>query len=265
MMNHKMTIAGLSLVLGFAYIPFAGAAKNEAETPLGKVEKRVTTLENEVEKIEDLGGFKDKSLEQSNMSSDEIQKLATDNLLKIYSYNFLNYEQVLKNIRSLFTQDGYDSYMKALDESKNLDIIKSDKLKVSSVLGGETSVLKEGVVGGIYTWEVQVPLLVSYKSPTKKTEQQMNVVVEMVREHLDKAPKGVLIHAITATIGEAQKAAAPAPEKAEKTEEKAEKPGKAEKTEEKSEKSVKPEKTEKQETKLPPAPSSAPSQPAANK
>jgi intracellular multiplication protein IcmL len=98
--------------------------------------------------------------------------------------------------------------MKALDESKNLVAVQDKKLYVTAASTGKGTVTKEGNENGIYTWEVQIPILVTYKSPTETISQNLVVKAEIVRVLSSQSSQGIAFQNITASLASAEPAKA---------------------------------------------------------
>jgi len=178
----------------------AGTQLSQINQRLTSIESRLDIIEKQLKEVRIKTRLEELPLKQPNITQDELLKWTTDSILEIYSYNYLNYQQVLKNIRPLFTKAGYDSYMTALQESKNLEAVKNKKLVVIGVPSGLSQIINEKTVNSVYTWEVQIPLMVAYQSAEKEIQQRIIVTAEVVREPYSDALMGVAIHAITAKL-----------------------------------------------------------------
>ncbi|MBS0290733.1 MAG: DotI/IcmL family type IV secretion protein [Proteobacteria bacterium] len=186
---------------------FTFTALQAAEpTDLATLQMRMKEIEVRLSLIErDLAELKHNKmpsvpLEQANLPSPQVLIWTSENIEQIYTYNYKDFPQVLTQIRGYFTQQGYDSYMKALDESKNLQAVQDKRLYVTAKVAQKGKVVKEGIVNGIYTWEVQIPIDVTYKSTTESVVQKLQANVEVVRVPSNDSPVGIAIHSITASI-----------------------------------------------------------------
>jgi hypothetical protein len=203
-MNKICIIAGMSL---FCSVSWAGSGASSADQDIswlkGKIqgiEGRMDELERVIKEIKIKGKFEDLPLKQPNITNDELLNWVTDALVTLYSYNYLNIQQTLNKSRPFFTDNGYDSFMKALEESKNLDTVKNKKLVVNAIPLASATVVKEGEVEGFYTWQVELPLEVTYQGANNEFTQKMNIHVDVVRQNYNQAQKGIAINAITAKL-----------------------------------------------------------------
>jgi hypothetical protein len=170
-----------------------------------EIEVRLSLLEREMSEIK-ASRMPSVPLNQSNLPSPEVLSWAAGSIEEIYHYNYRNFPQVLTAIHRYFTNPGYDSYMKALDESKNLQAVQDKKLSVSAKATGKGTIVKEGVVSDIYTWEVQLPIEVTYAGPTDAITQNLVANIEIVRVPNSDSPQGIAIHSITASVATAKPA-----------------------------------------------------------
>ncbi|HRE32140.1 MAG TPA: DotI/IcmL family type IV secretion protein, partial [Candidatus Berkiella sp.] len=186
-MRKLVTLLGIACVMGIPSVqavtpPDAPPDIREMDRTLKKVVERLDQLEKDVNTIKQVGKFQDLPISQAMLASNEILSWSTESVLEICNYDYLNYQYVLRKIRPLFTAAGYESYLKALEDSKNLELVKSKKLFVSAVPTSEPFVSQEGVnEEGVYKWEVQVPVMVTYKSVTQLVQQQVNMSLDVVR------------------------------------------------------------------------------------
>lgn len=191
------------LLLAF---PLLAISQIQASTPPNNVPARLQDIENRLTRIEaQLKTMQEKQeigvpLDQSMLSISDVIDWTTKSIESIYKYDYQNYSQVLMDIRKYFTPLGYDSYVKALEASKNLQAIQEKKLSVSASSQGPGTVIQEGPVNGIYTWQIQLPIMVKYVGVVQTIEQSLNMKVEVVRVKTSENPKGIAIHSIKAEV-----------------------------------------------------------------
>jgi len=102
-------------------------------------------------------------LNQPNLNESNILQWASKALISVYSFDFVNYQKSFQQNRQYFTSGGWQSFMDALTNAKTIDTVKDRKLVVSAVLNGAPIITNQYVLRGRYTWEAQVPILVSYQ------------------------------------------------------------------------------------------------------
>ena len=118
-------------------------------------------------------------LDQPNLSPSAIVQWAQQASTAAFSYNFVNYRQELQAASQFFTAEGWGYFIKALQNSRNLNTINDKKLVVSSVVTKTPVITWSGnLPDGSFAWRVQLALLVTYQSPSYLSKQ--NVVVSML-------------------------------------------------------------------------------------
>lgn len=114
-------------------------------------------------------------------------------IIASYTYNFLTYREQLMQASVFFTPEGWNSFMSALKSSRNLDTVIAKKLSTTAVATGAPVILNERVINGSFTWQIQMPILVTYESGTQKIQRAYNVVVLVQRVSTLESTKGVAI------------------------------------------------------------------------
>lgn len=80
---------------------------------------------------------------------------------QIMGLDFLNYRQQIENSHTYFTDYGWNQFMTAIGAT--LDQVKNQQLVVKAVPSDVPVITAKGLVNGVYTWKVQVPLTISYQ------------------------------------------------------------------------------------------------------
>lgn len=120
-------------------------------------------------------------LNQPNLSDKDLIQWASQAVLSVYTYNFINYRQVFQDNRQYFTAAGWQQFISALSQSRNLDAVTSKKLVLSAVLSSAPVITRESVVSGNYTWELQLPVMVTYQSLSETFHQNLIVILTVQR------------------------------------------------------------------------------------
>lgn len=133
------------------------------------------------------------------LSSSELLQWAERVAVLAYNYNFNNYPEIMSQLQNYFTSNGWKYYQDALTTSGLLDAIISKKLLVTAVTTADPVINDRSYVGGLFSWMVQVPMLVTYESQTEKKSGNliMNMVISRVPVTLD-IPKGIAIQSLIA-------------------------------------------------------------------
>ena len=81
---------------------------------------------------------------------------------KIFSMNFINYNQKLKEVAQFFTPNGWEKYGAIVKTAINLDELIKNKVFVTASADGAPVVLNQGLIEGRYAWWLQIPVEVHY-------------------------------------------------------------------------------------------------------
>lgn len=123
-------------------------------------------------------------LNKPSVNQKTLEIFATEAALSVYSYNYSNYRRAFARAAKYFSPLGWQSYLHALKDSGNLDIVLDKKMVVKAVPTDAPIITGQGNGGGIYNWRIQIPMLVIYQASTGKIKQ--NIVVNMKVRRTDK-------------------------------------------------------------------------------
>lgn len=79
------------------------------------------------------------------------------------TYDFVNYQKQFQQNSRCFTQAGWEQFMAAVERAKSLETVKSQRLVAQGVGAGAAVVLRKGLRRGVYTWEIEQPIIVTYQ------------------------------------------------------------------------------------------------------
>lgn len=140
-------------------------------------------------------------LDQPNLSQSALLQWANTAAVAAYTYNFVNYRQALQEASNYFTPDGWSGFLSALKDSNNLDAVLSKKLIVSAVATGAPVVLGQGLLDGIYSWKVQMPMLITYQSASQFSQQSVTVTMLITRISTLNSARGIGIAQFVVATG----------------------------------------------------------------
>lgn len=126
-----------------------------------------------------------------NQSDPAVLQWANQAAIAAFSYNFVNYRDELQASSGFFTAEGWDQFLNALQQSNNLDAVKAKKLIVSAVATRAPIILQKGLLNGVYSWRVQMPILVTYQSASEFTQQNNVVTMLIMRVSTLNSPRGI--------------------------------------------------------------------------
>jgi intracellular multiplication protein IcmL len=127
------------------------------------------------------------------MSTTSLTEWAARAATGAYTFDFVNYRKSLQESSTYFTASGWRSFENALVSSNNLKLVLTKKLVTTAVAQGAPVVLKRGVLNGAYSWQVQLPILVTYQSASMNVRQPMLVTMLIRRVDVSNNPSGIAI------------------------------------------------------------------------
>jgi intracellular multiplication protein IcmL len=135
------------------------------------------------------------ALSEPLVTSAELLQWTTVAATSVNTYNFVNWRKELQDASNYFTPTGWREFQDALKASNNLETVTSKKLSVSAVATGAPVVLDRGLIGGVYKWKVQVPLLITYESASTNLSQPVVATMLVTRVSTLDTTKGIAIDA----------------------------------------------------------------------
>lgn len=144
-------------------------------------------------------------LDEPNLTTDALLDWVKSAAVASYSFDFVNWSESLSNVKSYYTPNGYQNFMKALQASGSLEGVRSKKLVVSAVQTGTPVILKEGLINSRYSWQVQLPMLISYQSASEVIKQDINMTMLITRVPTLESEKGIGIAQLSVIEGKGPK------------------------------------------------------------
>lgn len=151
--------------------------------------------------------LQDISLQQPNMSEQDIKTYVVKAVESAYSYDFVNYRQQFQSAEKYFTTWGWKNYMKGLQSSNNLLALTQRKLIVLAKVAGPPKLITQGIIGGALAWKYEMPVLVTYLSAPyddrSKFVNPLTVTIVIQRQRMLGSYKGLGIMQMIARIASA--------------------------------------------------------------
>jgi intracellular multiplication protein IcmL len=132
-------------------------------------------------------------LNQPILNSAAIIDWASQVAASSYTYSFINYRQKIQKLEPYFTKNGWQSFLKGLQDSSTLTAMEANKLIVSAVVSGTPVVVNQAVLSGRYAWKVQVPVLVTFQSASEKYQNKYMITIVIVRDSTLQNARGIAI------------------------------------------------------------------------
>jgi hypothetical protein len=107
-----------------------------------------------------------------------------------YTFNFANYNESIAQARPYFTAGGWLAYQKAI--SSVVSRVVKAQLIVQGVVAGPAVISNQGDLPGHgYSWNVQIPFLVTYLSAGESKSKNYFVIMLIVKVPTTVNPEGL--------------------------------------------------------------------------
>lgn len=120
-------------------------------------------------------------LDQPNINDQAILQWIATAAISLYTYDFLNFRATFQNNQQYFTPDGWKAFLNGLSSSRNLQTVQDKKLTVQAVPSGAPIITREGLLNGRYSWQIQMPILVTYISLSQEYHEQLLLTILVQR------------------------------------------------------------------------------------
>lgn len=111
-----------------------------------------------------------------------------------FSLDYIHWRSQLQTASNYFTPSGWYWFLSAFKKSGNLQTLVTLQMVSNATVTGAPTVISQAVLGGRYIWKVQIPILVTYTSPTKTINQPLNVIMLIQRVPVDQSPDRIAIN-----------------------------------------------------------------------
>lgn len=131
------------------------------------------------------------ALNEPNLSTPALLSWAAQAASETMSFSFSNYRRSLQESSRHFTRSGWESFSAALQAARIIETVEANTQEVSAVPRGAPILRYEGVSGGVYQWQVQIPMLLTYVSGAKSRTDNWIVTLVIVRVPRLESANGV--------------------------------------------------------------------------
>ena len=138
-------------------------------------------------------------LDEPNLSSGTLLQWATNAATSVYTLNFNNIKRRIQEVEEFFTQSGYRELLAAYNDSGFIQEVTSKQLIVSAIPRGTPVIKNENIKNGKHYWNVEVPILIQYQSPSDIETTEAVVIMVIQRVSTAESPRGIGI--ITYSLG----------------------------------------------------------------
>jgi len=121
-------------------------------------------------------------LSQANLSKSALLSWAAQAASETMTFGFHDYRRRLQESSRYFTRLGWGSFTQALQESGMIETVTKNRQVVAATIRSAPTVLAEGLTpSGVYRWEVEMPMLVTYELGKARQTDTMIIRLVIVR------------------------------------------------------------------------------------
>ncbi|EMI5646320.1 DotI/IcmL family type IV secretion protein [Proteus mirabilis] len=137
-------------------------------------------------------------------SESDIQDFASKVISKSLQLNFVHLDSQLSDVKSNYTQDGYDSFYVALDKSGFLKEIREQKLSIKALFSPGNLVtkgeIKTGKYKGSYAWQYKFPAEIQkFSGNGTRRSISYDAFVQIIRISTKDNPSGIAVNQVILT------------------------------------------------------------------
>lgn len=110
-----------------------------------------------------------------------------------YNVGFVHFNKDIDRAKVYFSPDAWQEFLKSIDSSGFKNIVVGRKLQASAVVSGAPVILNRAIIGGRFTWRVQMPVLVTFESANQRTQRRYIVTMDIQRVPVLIATQGIRV------------------------------------------------------------------------
>lgn len=131
-------------------------------------------------------------MSQANLSRPALLSWAAQAASETMTFGFHDYRRRLQESSRHFTGRGWASFTKALQDSGMIETVNDNRQVLTAIPRSAPTILAEGLTpSGVYRWEVEMPMLVTYELGQTNRSDSMNIRLVIVRVPKLESANGV--------------------------------------------------------------------------
>ena len=123
------------------------------------------------------------------LSDTAIRSWVSENVPRIYSLDFVHYRRQVQSLKQYFTPYGWQQFLQAF--SGELSRVVDQKLIVSASPSNVAVITGHGIIDGRYSWQVQIPLVVSIQQGDQQSVD--HVVLRLIVQRVNNVGSNQLL------------------------------------------------------------------------
>ena len=138
-------------------------------------------------------------LEEPIMSDAALKNWAVAGVTEAFTLGHHDWRMRLSAIRERFTDAGYDSFLKGLEDSLFLDRLRKNLQVASAVAQGAPVITDTRFFEGRIGWTIEFPILVTFQAGSRRVSQNLIANVLVVRVPFEERVAGIGIAQLIAS------------------------------------------------------------------
>ncbi len=126
-------------------------------------------------------------------SQAEVVAWAAATAQNVMRFDYKDYRERLQQVSVNFTPTGWESFTKALKDSKIIEAIEARKLVVTTEINSAPEITNADVRNGIYTWDLKFPITIRFDGNEAPQPIMTNLFLRIVRVSTLQNPDGISI------------------------------------------------------------------------
>ena len=179
----------------FVYAYYTEVSNSPFDTDVAPFEDNVGAVSDS--EILQMG--KKTPLSKPHVNTKEIQNWLNTSVSESLTFEGRDYQKVITKARSYFTAAGFVQYKTYLEEAKIIETLQSGSYRIGLFFDQNPYVSRGFNYEGVYRWQAQMPLSLSFKSLTtrKISNREINLSLQIKRVEDDNIESGVQIDSWT--------------------------------------------------------------------
>ncbi|HBH25894.1 MAG TPA: type IV secretion protein IcmL [Rhodospirillaceae bacterium] len=130
-------------------------------------------------------------LNEPNLSDAALLSWAAQAASEALTFGHNDYRRRLQEAQRHFTKAGWDSFTKGLEASDLIPRLEANNQVLTTVPSQAPMIESQGPMNGMYTWVVQIPVVLTYQSGNIRDPHRYTLRVVIVRVPELESPYGV--------------------------------------------------------------------------
>ncbi len=135
----------------------------------------------------------DQPLNISNQPENKLLNGVADSIMRMNTFNFVNYEAIVQGASLFFLPEGYEEYKKSFQTFKIIDKVLAKKMVLLTTPLDAPHVVLEKVFANRYMWKIQIPVQFKYQNVDSESTDRYQITLVVTRVPITESPEGVLI------------------------------------------------------------------------